>query len=94
MLMIKISEDKLGTLAENISKGLRFMGKAMQCIDELQDEGSYGERRGYGRRDGDMNYRYPMDDDMGMRGDYLGERRGDYYGERRGRDSMGRYTRM
>lgn len=95
--MIKITEDKLGTLTENIEKGLRYIGKAMQCLDDLQG-GNYGERGG-------MNYRYPEmpdemgmrsgmrypDMEMGMRGGY-GER--EEYGERRGRDSMGRYTRM
>lgn len=91
--MVKISEDKIGTIAENIEKGLRYVGKAMQCIDELQG-GGYGERSGYGMREGDMNYRYPMmHEEMGMRGGYgYGER--DDIDYRRGRDSMGRYTRM
>lgn len=88
--MIKITEDKLGTMAENIERGLRYVGKAMQCVDELQRESygersGYGMRHGYGMRDDDMNYRYPVmdEEEMGMRGGY---------GERRGRNSMGRYT--
>lgn len=93
--MIKITEDKLGTMAELAEKMLHYGGKLMSCIDEVQTSGEmgmrggYGERRGFGMRD-DMNYRYP-DMEMGMRGGY-GER--EEYGERRGRDSMGRYTRM
>ena len=72
-MMIKISHDKVEDLAENIEKGLRYVGKAMQCIDELMNEGGWGERSGYGMRHGygmrdDMDYRNPMDDeDMGMR---------------------------
>lgn len=92
MYMVKITEDKLGTLTENIENGLRYIGKAMQCLDELNG-GNYGERGG-------MNYRYPMPDDgMSMRGgmnyrypDYpMGMREDDMYGERRMRDSRGRY---
>lgn len=86
MYMIKISEDKIGTLAENIEKGLRYMGKAMQCIDELQNEGGYGERTSYGMRHG-YGMReddYPMyEEEMGMRGGY---------GERRGVRGTGRYS--
>lgn len=84
MYMVKITEDKLGTLTEHIEKGLRYLGKAMQCLDELQGE-SVGMRHGYGMREDDMNYRYPMEDDMGMREDM---------GYRRGRDYRGRYVRM
>lgn len=80
--MIKITEDKLGTLTENIEKGLRYMGKAMQCLDELSNEGGYGHRGG-------MNYRYPMEDDMGMRGGYGMRDDMDVMGYRRGR-----YSRM
>lgn len=36
--MIEITEDKYDELSENIEKGLRFMGKAMQCIDSMKRE--------------------------------------------------------
>lgn len=84
--IIKISHDKVSDLSENIEKGLRYIGKAMQCIDDLMGE-DYGERGGrYGERDDE-----DWDDD-----DRYGERsygRGGRYGERRGRrrDSRGRY---
>lgn len=86
MYMFRRTENKLGTIAENISQGLRCIGKAMQCLEEMKEEEGYGERGGYGHRD-DMGYRYPVDDEeeMGMRAGY---------GERRGRNSMGRFTRM
>lgn len=53
--LIEISSDKVETLSENIEKGLRYIGKAMQCLDEMkQEEGMMGERRGgrYGNRYG------------------------------------------
>ena len=43
--IIEITEDKLGTLAENAEKMLRYGGKVMQCIDDLQrGSGRMGER--------------------------------------------------
>lgn len=87
--VIKITHEKVADLSENIEKGLRYIGKAMQCVDALmEDEYGYGERGGrYGERDEDWE-----DDDRYER---MGERhygRG-IYGERRGRrrDSRGRY---
>lgn len=85
--IIEITEDKLEGLSEHIEKGLRHLGKAMQCVDEWAQE-SYGERGrsgrgGYGERDEEE-----WEDEMGERGYGRG------YGERRGyrrRDSRGRY---
>lgn len=86
--MIEISESKVGKMADYAEKMLRYGGKLMQCIDELEGN-EFGERSGsYGNRyDGG---------DYGMRGGYgmreeweddeMGERRG-----RRRRDSRGRY---
>lgn len=47
--MVTITRNKLGDLAENAEKMLRYGGKLMQCIDELQQEngmqgGEMGER--------------------------------------------------
>ena len=36
MYMIEITEDKLHSMTEHIEKGLRHMGKLMQCIEELE----------------------------------------------------------
>lgn len=46
MKIIEISEDKVSTLSENIEKGLRYIGKAMQVIDDMGRGGKpeYGER--------------------------------------------------
>lgn len=80
--VIKVTHDKVADLSENIEKGLRYIGKAMQCVDALMDDDyGYGER---GRDD-------EWEDD-----ERYGERhygRGGIYGERRGRrrDSRGRY---
>ena len=108
MYIIKISKDKFDHITEAAEQMLRYGGKIMQCLEGLKEEEGFGERdgygqRGYGMRD-DMNYRYPVEDEMGMRGGYgmrhagygmredFGER--EDYGERRGRNSMGRFTRI
>ena len=97
--MIEITETKASELSENIEKSLRYMGKAMQCVEEMMEESGYGERGGssrgsrYGNRYEDMNMRGGRGGSMGYRDDddddeeEMGERRG----MRRRRDSMGRY---
>lgn len=42
-MMIQITEDKMEGLSENIRKGFRYLGKAMQCLEEMSGDG-YGER--------------------------------------------------
>lgn len=83
--IIEVSEDKVSGLAEHIEKGLRHLGKAMQCVEEFYDgDYGYGERGRYGERDDE-----DWDDD-----DRMGERRygrGRGMGMRRRRDSRGRY---
>ena len=55
MYMIEITEDRLHSMAEHVEKGLRHMGKLMQCIEELEedfsDEGAYGERGRLGMKE-------------------------------------------
>lgn len=79
MTIIEIEEKKLDMLSENVEKGLRYMGKAMQILDECM-EGGYGEResgsmgnRGYGNRYGER--------EGGSMGNRYGNRG---YGERMG----------
>lgn len=92
--IIEITQDKVADLSENIEKGLRYIGKAMQCVDALMDDDyGYGERGGrYGERDDDD---WDDDDRMGRMGErHYGRGMGrGFYGERRGRrrDSRGRY---
>lgn len=54
MYIIEITEDKLHSMAEHVEKGLRHMGKLMQCLEELEeefsDEGAYGEKGRLGMR--------------------------------------------
>ena len=38
MYVIEITEDKLQSMAEHVEKGLRHMGKLMQCIEELEED--------------------------------------------------------
>lgn len=61
MYMIKKKESKISDLTEHLEKGLRYIGKAMQCLEELGEGEDYPEKEG-------MNYRYPMEDDVEMRG--------------------------
>lgn len=77
MRIIEIREDKLSSLAEHVEKGLRYLGKAMQCIDDLQGGGEMmGERRNY-----DRGREYDREDGREMGGRYGGE----MYGDRRRR---------
>lgn len=54
MYMIELTEDKLSGLYEDVEKGLRYIGKAMQCLDELK-ESDERDRKGY--RDDDREMR-------------------------------------
>ena len=38
MYMIEITENKLHSMAEHVEKGLKHMGKLMQCIEELEED--------------------------------------------------------
>ena len=107
MVMIEVSESKIGKMAEYAEKMLRYGGKLMSCIDTIE-RGEYGDREGY-REDGSsygsrygMRSRYDsygQRDDYGMRGGMGGYRDDEDWeeeemGERRGRrrrDSRGRY---
>jgi hypothetical protein len=44
MVMIEIEEKKVEKMSECIEKALKYMGKAMQSIDELMSEHDMGER--------------------------------------------------
>lgn len=92
MMYFKVEEDKVETLSENIEKGLRYIGKAMQCVEAMKEqEGMMGQRRwsnqyGSGRiyhrnYPGDPQGNYGMRDmpgpEMGYRGS-MGYRHPDY----------------
>lgn len=69
MRIIKITESKKEKMSDYAEKMLRYGGKLMQCLEEL-DEGSMGER------DDDDPDDWDEDDDMGYRnGGGMGERR-------------------
>lgn len=95
--IIRIPHEKVESISEHLEKGLRYVGKAMQCIDELKGENEMGERYtgvGFGMRYG-MGNRYGM----GMRGGYGNRWDDDEYddefmGERRGVPGTGRYSRL
>lgn len=80
MKIIKITESKKEKMADYAEKMLRYGGKLMQCLDEL-DEESMGEREDDYPDDWD-------DEDMGQRRN----RREGGMGERRSRRT-GRFIR-
>lgn len=88
MKIIKITESKKEKMADYAEKMLRYGGKLMQCLDEL-DEGSMGERD-------DDDEDWDDEDMMGYRnGGGMGERRyrrEGSMGERRSRRT-GRFIR-
>lgn len=82
--IIEVSEDKFSDLTEHIGKGLRHLGKAMQCAEDMYDNGY-----GYGERDRERDDEDWDDEDrMGERGYGRGRGR---MGMRRRRDSRGRF---
>lgn len=75
-MMINFSEDKIENLSENIEQGLRYLGKAMQCIDEMRQSGGSMSQRDFNREYHPyrMGMRDRMDDDS--KRDTMGERMG------------------
>lgn len=66
-MMLNFSDDKVTDISENLEQGLRYIGKAMQCVDGMKKERGMMGQRVYGGR---MYHR----DDMGMRDDEIGYR--------------------
>lgn len=64
MRIIKITENKKEKLSKHVGKALKEMGRAMQCIEDLDEDDD----------DDDMGERYDDyyddDDDMGERDNY------------------------
>ena len=94
--IIEISEEKREKLSEHMEKILKHAGKAMQCIEELEEEMGHRGGGSMGRRYGDMGER-DSSRGYGNRGGY-GERDDDDWdddepmGERRRRSrTTGRY---
>lgn len=90
MYTIKITTKKKEKMTEHAEKALKHVGKLMQCLEELDEEGMderYGSRYG-----GDMGERYG--NRMGERDDWdedEDDRMPQRMGERRRRGSSGRY---
>lgn len=79
MRMITIDESKKEKMSEYAEKMLKYGGKLMQCIEELEDE-DYGER--YEERYGERYDDYDDDEEYGMRGGRGGNSGGGGYGRR------------
>lgn len=96
MRVIEITEKKRHKMADYAEKMLRYGGKLMQCLDELDEESDMGERDDDAGYRGRMGNRQPMGrrmrDDMGERDDWDDDDDDDM-SERRRRNSRGRFTR-
>lgn len=82
MYMIEIKEDKFDKLNEYTEKMLKYGGKLMQCLSELEEEAGMGQRSGgYGNRgsQGGGSYGGRYGERGGQGGGY-----GSRYGERSG----------
>ena len=59
--IIEIKEDKLQNLSEYTEKVLKYGGKLMQCLEELEEgKSKYNEYRGTDYERGDIDYRGGM----------------------------------
>ena len=63
MHIIEISENKMEHLGENVEKALKYMGKVMQCVEEMKEHSRMGESY-----DEDDEYDGRMDERYGNRG--------------------------
>lgn len=50
MYMIEISEDKIDSLVEHVSKSIKCLGKVAECLEEIRGEG-YEDEDEYDERD-------------------------------------------
>lgn len=93
--MIEISESKADKLKEHAYKSMKHLGKLYECIEELCEDSSMGERGGnYGNRYGN---RYGGGGSYGNRMGYRDEEYEDDdndFGQRRGVRGTGRYSRF
>ena len=64
--IIEIQDTKLQNLSEYAEKVLRYGGKLMQCLEDLEGKSSYNEYRGsdYRHSDKDRRTKERWDEDM------------------------------
>lgn len=92
--MIEIHESKAEEMAEHAKKMLKHGQKLYECIKELAEESSMGERGGYGRGGYDNRGDGGYGNRMGWRDEGWDDDDDPYMGERRGRSARtGRYVR-
>jgi hypothetical protein len=61
--IIEIGEDKVQNMSEYAEKVLRYSGKLMQCIDELENKSKYNEYYGKDRRGREPHERNPWEEE-------------------------------
>lgn len=84
MYVIEIVEDDFKSLTEHISKGLKYLGKAMECLDKIEKHSQANERED----DYDDEDDYRENERYGNRGKYS-----DNHMNGRNNRSGGRYSR-
>lgn len=90
MIVLQIREDKMQSLTDNVGKALKYMGKAMSCIEEMSQGGEYNERN-MGYHSGGVSPYY-NERSMGYPDDErMREERMRYYNERNHMGGYGRY---
>lgn len=72
MMYFQVEEDKVEKISDHLEKGLRYIGKAMQCVDDMMQGGSMNERGNYrdniGYRDEEPDYEGGVNYRRGVRG--------------------------
>lgn len=89
MYVVEITEDKMDSLIEHMSKGIKCFMRAMECLEELKE---YSRDREY--EEYDEGYDECYGERYGNRGGSGGSSGSNGYGNRSGmRRSRGRYSR-
>lgn len=104
--MIEISESKADKLKDYAYKSMKHLGKLYECIEELSEDSSMGERGSYGSRYGNRYGNRGGGSSSGGYGNRMGYREEEDFeeeegyeqsypmGMRRGVRGTGRYSRF
>lgn len=57
MYMIEIDEDRISSLSECVEKSLKYMGKVMHCLSEMESEDTERQYRSHRNYDDEREYR-------------------------------------
>lgn len=97
MLYFQVEEDKVEKIYDHLDKSCRYLTKAKQCVEDMMQGGSMGERGGIGYRDGGSAGFRDGGGSAGFRDGGMGYRDeddDDMIGFRRGVKGTGPYSRL